>query len=214
MHATHAPGSAGYSSRSCGLRSAADIAPGAGRLQRLPAEATTTHPPLTQRVKEPPCEVRRSRIQGRGVFATRRIRPGQRIVEYSGERISNEEADRRYDEERMRRHHTFLFTLDEDTVVDGARRGNVAKYINHSCDPNCVAVIEDDRIWIEARKNIQPGVELTYDYQYERTGDADEELERFYKCECGSRKCRGTILKPPRRRSRKRTRQTERRRAA
>jgi uncharacterized protein len=147
------------------------------------------------------------------VFATRRIRPGQRIVEYTGERISNEEADRRYDEERMQRHHTFLFTLDEDTVVDGARGGSIAKYINHSCEPNCEAVIDDGRIWIEAKKNIQPGVELTYDYQYERADDADEDLERFYACACGSAKCRGTILKPSRR-SRPRRRQKERRRAA
>jgi uncharacterized protein len=152
-------------------------------------------------LREPPYEIRRSKIQGRGVFATRRIRPGQRIVEYTGERISNEDADRRYDEERMRRHHTFLFTLDDDTVVDGARGGSDARLINHSCQPNCVAVIDDGHIWIEARKNIQPGVELTYDYQYERTDDADEELERFYACRCGSRRCRGTILKPERRRA-------------
>lgn len=135
------------------------------------------------------------------MFATRRIRPGRRIIEYTGERISNEEADRRYDESHMRRHHTFLFTLDENTVVDAGRGGNAARFINHSCDPNCVAVIEDGRIYIEARKNIQPGVELAYDYQYERTGDTDEELERFYACRCGSKKCRGTILKPERRRA-------------
>lgn len=150
---------------------------------------------------QPPYEVRRSEIQGRGVFATRRIRPGQRIIEYGGERISNAEADRRYDEEKMGRHHTFLFTLTSRTVVDGNRRGSDARYINHSCDPNCVAVIDDGRIWIEAVKNIQPGTELAYDYQYERTGPKDEELEEFYRCRCGAAKCRGTILKPrPKRR--------------
>jgi SET domain-containing protein len=156
--------------------------------------------PRQQTGSTPPYEIRRSGIQGRGVFATRRIRPGQRIIEYAGERISNAEADRRYDEEKMGRHHTFLFTLTSRTVVDGNRKGSDARYINHSCDPNCVAVIEDGRIWIEALKNIQPGTELAYDYQYERSGPKDDELEEFYRCRCGAAKCRGTILKPKRKR--------------
>ena len=154
----------------------------------------------TRKNGKPLYEIRGSRIQGRGVFAARRIRPGQRIIEYAGERISNEEADRRYDEEKMRRHHTFLFTLDRSTVVDGNSGGNDARYINHSCDPNCEAVIERKRIYIYALKNIQPGVELAYDYKYERTGENDDELEKFYKCMCGSKKCRGSIMKPARRR--------------
>jgi SET domain-containing protein len=152
-------------------------------------------------------EIRQSDIQGRGVFAARRIGPGQRIIEYAGERISNAEADRRYDDESMRRHHTFLFTLDKKTVVDGGSEGNDARYINHSCDPNCEAVIEKGKIWIYAKRNIQPGVELAYDYQYERTGSADD--AKFYRCSCGSPKCRGTIMKPP-----KRKRKRARRRAA
>jgi len=160
--------------------------------------------PRDKRRSSLPYEVRRSRIQGRGVFATRRIRPGQRIIEYAGERISNAEADRRYDEERMGRHHTFLFTLTRRTVVDGNSQGNEARFINHSCDPNCVAVIEDGRIYIDALRNIQPGTELAYDYQYERTGPRDEELEEFYRCSCGAPNCRGTILKPTRKRKAKR----------
>jgi SET domain-containing protein len=148
-------------------------------------------------------EIRKSKIQGRGVFARRRIRPGQKIVEYTGEKISNEEADKRYDEDRMKRHHTFLFTLDDDYCIDGNVPGNKAKLINHSCDPNCEAIIEDDRIWIYALKNIQPGVELAYDYQYERTGDNIAELEKFYVCRCGSEKCRGSIMAPPKKRKRK-----------
>ena len=146
-----------------------------------------------------PFELRRSPIQGVGAFATRRIRKGERIVEYQGERISSAEADRRYDESRMRRHHTFLFALDQDVTIDGARNGNAAIYINHSCDPNCEAVIEDDRVWIYALRPIRPGEELTYDYQYERTGDAEEDAarERFYRCRCGAATCRGSILSPP-----------------
>lgn len=135
----------------------------------------------------------------------RLIRKGQRIIEYAGERISNEEADRRYDESRMRRHHTFLFTIDRKTVVDGARDGNEARFINHSCDPNCEAIIEDGRIWIYALRTIRPGEELVYDYQYQRSGDPEEDAERekFYRCRCGAPNCRGTILLPARKPRRK-----------
>ena len=148
-------------------------------------------------------EIRKSGIQGRGLFAARRIRPGQRIIEYTGERISNDEADKRYDEEKMDRHHTFLFTLDDDTCIDGNVRSNIARLINHSCDPNCEAIIDDDRIWIYALKNIQPGVELAYDYKYERTGENIKALEKFYVCHCGADRCRGSIMMPPKRRKKK-----------
>ena len=141
-------------------------------------------------------EIRRSAIQGRGAFATRRIPRGTRIIEYTGERVSQEEANRRYDDDSMSRHHTFLFTLDEHTVIDGKRKGNDSRYINHSCDPNCEAIIEDDRIFVHAKKNIQPGTELTFDYKYERTEAHTDEDEQFYACRCGSPKCRGTILAP------------------
>ena len=87
-------------------------------------------------------EIRQSEIQGRGVFAKRRIRAGQRIIEYTGERITNAEADRRYDDDKMRRHHTYLFTLDKKVCVDGNSGGNDSRLINHSCDPNCEANIE------------------------------------------------------------------------
>ena len=154
--------------------------------------------------REPLYVVRNSPIHGRGVFATRYIRKGTRILEYTGQRISNTEADRRYDDTRMKRHHTFLFTLDSKTVIDGAisAGGSDASYINHSCDPNCEAIIDDDRIWIYALKNIQPGVELAYDYKYERTGDV-KKLEKFYVCRCGSPKCRGSIMAPPKKRRKK-----------
>jgi len=140
-------------------------------------------------------DVRQSGIQGKGAFAHRKIRNGQRIIEYAGERISNDEADNRYDESNMRRHHTFLFTVTPRIVVDGAVNGNESIYINHSCDPNCEAVIENKHIFIEAIRTIQPGEELVYDYQYERTGESDDEMEKFYKCLCGSANCRGSIMK-------------------
>jgi SET domain-containing protein len=148
-------------------------------------------------------EIRKSKIQGKGAFAARRIRAGQKIVEYTGEKITNDEADKRYDEDRMNRHHTFLFTLDDDYCIDGDVPTNKAKLINHSCEPNCEAIIDDGRIWIYAMKNIQPGVELAYDYQYERTGDDIAALEKFYVCRCGSKKCRGSIMAPPKKKRKK-----------
>ena len=141
-------------------------------------------------------ELRRSAIQGRGAFAVRRIRRGTRIIEYTGEIITDEEADRRYDDEKMDRHHTFLFAVDVNHVIDGARRGNLSRFINHSCDPNCEAVIEENRVYIDALRTIQPGEELVYDYQYERDGEPDESWDRLYACECGAPNCRGSILKP------------------
>ena len=159
--------------------------------------------PNVSRAKPAAFEIRRSAIQGRGAFATRRIRKGERIIEYTGERISNAEADKRYDDERMHRHHTYLFTLTQRTVVDGGVGGNASRFINHSCDPNCVAIIEDGRIWIDAARTISKGRELTYDYQYERMGGDDDADEEKYPCHCGAGRCRGTILLPKRRTGRR-----------
>jgi SET domain-containing protein len=141
-------------------------------------------------------ELRTSKIQGTGAFATRTIRKGTRIIEYLGQRISWRTADKRYDDEKMNRHHTFLFTVDDKTCIDAAVNGNEARFINHSCDPNCEAINDRKRIFIEAIRTIPAGTELVYDYQYERTDDHSPEDERFYKCRCGSPKCRGTILAP------------------
>ena len=144
-----------------------------------------------------PFEIRRSPIHGAGAFAKREIRKGERVVEYKGERITEKRADRRYpDPDGKTPHHTFLFQIDDDTVVDAAVGGNAARFINHSCDPNCEAVIEDDRIFIEALRNIPRGKELYYDYQFVLEERHTPELKRLYPCRCGSRKCRGTILKP------------------
>jgi uncharacterized protein len=141
-------------------------------------------------------EVCASPIQGRGVFARRPIREGTRIIEYTGEVISDEEADRRYDDSTMPRHHTFLFSLDDGRCIDAAVGGNDARFINHSCEPNCQAVESDGRIWIEATRPIRPGEELTYDYAYARS-ECDEALTALYVCRCGAPGCRGTILAPP-----------------
>jgi hypothetical protein len=161
-------------------------------------------------------EVRPSPIAGLGVFATRRIKRGARIVEYIGERISSDEADARYDDDAMASHHTMLFEVDAHTVIDGARHGNEARYINHACDPNCEAVNEDGRIFIEAIADIGPGDELVYDYALRRDEPWDESFRTQYVCRCGAAGCRGTILsspKPPRKKvpakSAKKTEKTE-----
>ena len=145
-------------------------------------------------------ELRRSLIQGKGAFATRPIKRGTRIIEYTGERISPEEADRRYDDGGMGRHHTFLFSVDSKVCIDAAVDGNDARFINHSCAPNCEAVDERKRIYIEAIRDIALGEELTYDYQYERDGTEDEKWEKIYVCQCGAPTCRGTILAPKKQR--------------
>ena len=147
--------------------------------------------------KGQPFELRKSEIQGLGAFATRQIRRGQRIIEYTGEHIGNDEADRRYDDEKMKRHHTFLFIVNSKEIIDAAVGGNDARFINHSCDPNAEAVVEGKRIFIYALRTIRPGEEVLYDYQYERTDDHTEEDEKFYKCRCGAENCRGSILAPP-----------------
>jgi SET domain-containing protein len=141
-------------------------------------------------------EVRQSRIQGKGAFATRNIKKGTRLIEYLGQRITWRTADKRYDDEKMGRHHTFLFTVDDKTVIDAAVNGNDARFLNHSCDGNCEAIEDRKRIFIEARRSIKAGDELLYDYQYERTDDHTEEDEKFYACRCGSPNCRGSILAP------------------
>ena len=145
-------------------------------------------------------ELRRSPIQGRGAFATQPIRKGTKIIEYTGERISNDEADSRYEDSTMQRHHTFLFTLSSRTIVDGNVGGNESRFINHSCAPNCEAIIDRSRIWIYAKRNIAVGEELVYDYQYEWRDDYTDEDVKLYVCHCGASNCRGTILAPKSRR--------------
>ncbi|HSJ06067.1 MAG TPA: SET domain-containing protein-lysine N-methyltransferase [Longimicrobiales bacterium] len=144
--------------------------------------------------KTRPFEVRRSRIQGRGVFATRKIRAGDQLIEYRGERVDEDEADRRYPWNDDERHHTFLFRLDDGSVIDAGRRGNAAKYINHSCDPNCEALEEDGKIFIYALRDIRRGEELAYDYNFVLDEPHNAANKKLYPCYCGAQTCRGTIL--------------------
>ena len=143
-----------------------------------------------------PFRVRQSAIHGRGVFAARKIRKGARIVQYKGERITWEEAERRYPVDPVP-YHTFLFEIGDGThCLDAVKRGSPAKWINHSCKPNCEAEEdEDEHVFIVARRDIEAGEELTYDYNLtfeERIAKAEQ--KRRYPCWCGAKKCRGTML--------------------
>ena len=124
----------------------------------------------------------------------RPIKKGTRIIEYLGERISHAEADRRYERKGEDDGHTFLFIASKRTVIDAGVNGNEARFINHSCDPNCETVIENGRVFIEAIRRIKPGEELGYDYQltWESTDDPVELA--LYACRCGAKQCRGTML--------------------
>jgi SET domain-containing protein len=156
--------------------------------------------------------VRKSSIQGKGAFARKKIKKGTRIIEYIGERISNKEADKRYDDDATDRPHTFLFTVDAKTIIDAAVGGNAARFINHSCGPNCEAVNDDGRIFIEAIKDIPKGAELTYDYQLERSGKLPRGWRRRYACHCGAPDCRGVLLVRPKNRHKDKKRSKSRQR--
>ena len=141
-------------------------------------------------VASPLMEVRRSGIHGKGAFATKKIRKGQRIIEYLGKRMPWEAASEDPDDP-----HTFLFGLsDGDTVINAAIDGNDARWINHSCEPNCEAVEERNRVFIYALRDLQPGEELFYDYGLEIDEPRTAEMEKQFQCFCGAKACRGTLL--------------------
>jgi SET domain-containing protein len=124
--------------------------------------------------------VRPSPIHSVGVYAAAPIRKGARVVEYAGERITAEEADRRYDGVAR----TYLYGLDDGkTVIDGEGLG---AYLNHSCDPNCEVDEIKGRVWLFAIRDIAAGEELVWDYNL---FDDDAPAP----CHCGARKCRGTM---------------------
>jgi hypothetical protein len=154
----------------------------------------------------PQIEVRESPLHGLGVFAARRISRGTRILEYLGERISHGEADRRYQHKDAADNHTFLFIVDTRIVIDAGVDGNEARFINHACVPNCESVIENRRVFIDALRTIEPGEELTYDYQIQREAQDPPDIDAIFACRCGSDGCRGTMLWPPLTRGRERRR--------
>ena len=148
--------------------------------------------PDTRRKTYRRISVRYSNIHGKGVFAATFIPKGTRIVEYKGARMSEDEADAKYGDDESP--HTFLFLLDDQIVIDANHNGNSARWINHSCDPNCETNEENGRMFIDVIRDIQSGEELTYDYNLIVEERYTPALKRFYACGCGTRKCRGTIL--------------------
>ncbi|MEX1071466.1 MAG: SET domain-containing protein-lysine N-methyltransferase [Anaerolineales bacterium] len=139
-------------------------------------------------------EIRSSPIQGSGAFALESIRKGTRLIEYTGERITSSESDLRYTNGKQS--PVLLFVVDKRLVIDAGVNGNEARFINHSCDPNCEAVIDRRSIYIEAIRKIAPGEELTYDYNLTREEGEGEEVELEFVCNCGASNCRGTMLEP------------------
>lgn len=158
-------------------------------------------PPDPPDASPPFFAVRPSPIQGLGAFATRPIPAGTRLIEYAGERLTPAEAEARYPEVAGARYHTFLFALADvvdgravDVVVDAAVGGNDARFLNHSCAPNCDVVVEGARLWVEALRDVAPGEELTYDYAFALPTRHTPAAKRRYPCACGAPACRGTML--------------------
>ena len=138
-------------------------------------------------------KVRRSPVHGRGVFATRPIRKRARIIEYTGRRILWSDVPDDLDDLR-----TYYFGLDDEKkVIDPSVGGNEAKWINHSCAPNCTT-FEDSRgrVFIEALRDIRAGEELFYDYRLVIDVPRTKEIEQESICHCGSPRCRGNMLDP------------------
>jgi SET domain-containing protein len=147
--------------------------------------------------------VRRSRLAGLGVFTTRAVPTGTLLLEYLGERISHEEAGDRYYAAKEPDAFVLLFTVNRRVVIDGGAGGRAARYVNHSCDPNCEADEIDGRIFITSIRDIPAGAELTYDYNMEAPSPLPRDGRRRYACRCQSPGCRGTIVvRPTRRRPR------------
>ena len=128
-------------------------------------------------------EKRKSPIQGWGVFATRAISKNKRVIHYAGEKISNQESlkrERRY----IERGHIWCFKLTNRSVIDAGSGGNDARFINHSCKPNCYIDIKNGTIWIRAAKRIRKGNEITYHYHTDG--------EALIKCRC-RKGCQGLL---------------------
>jgi uncharacterized protein len=140
-----------------------------------------------------------SRIEGKGVFARRRIPRGTRIMEYLGERRTLSSVVLESLDETAR---TYLIRLNDQIIIDGAVGGSDARFVNHGCDPNCEVYAFDDHLYLYASRDILRGEELTFDYRLGFVvGTPRGRAREQYACRCGSANCRGTML-ASRRRSR------------
>ncbi len=146
-------------------------------------------------------KVRHSSIHGNGVFATRKIPTGARIIEYLGKRITEKQAEKRFGLDPENPYHTFFFSLESGKLIDGGDEGNDARWINHSCEPNCEAQEEKGRVFIHALRDIARGEELNYDYGLVIDEKMNKALKKAYECRCGNPSCRGTMLAVKKKRS-------------
>ena len=148
--------------------------------------------------------VRTSTVHGRGVFAQRDIAAGERVIQYRGREITWDIALERAAVSGAPHNHTFFFSLSNGNVIDGGDHGNVARYINHSCEPNCEAIEEEDgRIFIYAIHEICNGDELSYSYPLVYDGRHTPAIKKAFSCFCGTPSCSGTMLEPKKRAKRK-----------
>jgi uncharacterized protein len=149
-------------------------------------------------------EARNSPIHGRGVFALVARTAGQRVAEYTGDIITDRQAEKLYAEaqEAGEQNHTFLFAIDGGRNIDATRRNVVAKWINHSCEPNCEATEDNGRVFIHALRDIRVGEEITYDYNIVLEVRHTAKQKARFRCLCGSVNCRGTLLADKRKRQR------------
>ena len=154
---------------------------------------------MTAKTPRRKIEVRDSGVHGRGVYAAAPIPAGSKIIEYTGERISWDEAVERHPHDPSQPNHTFYFHLDGGLVIDALYGGNDARWINHACEPNCEADEIDGRVFIKALRALHPGEELFYDYGLVIDGRHTAKLKKEFECRCGSPHCRGTMLAPKRR---------------
>ncbi len=141
-------------------------------------------------------QVRRSGVHGKGVFALQDLAEGETLIEYVGEIISWDEAQDRHPHDPQDPNHTFYFHVNEDKVIDALHGGNSSRWINHSCDPNCEADEDNERVFIKALRNIKAGEELNYDYGLIIDEPYTKKLLAEYPCWCGAKNCRGTLLSP------------------
>ncbi|NYT24595.1 SET domain-containing protein-lysine N-methyltransferase [Alcaligenaceae bacterium] len=154
-------------------------------------------------------EVHPSQLHGTGVFAARGIPAETRILEYCGRRITPEEADERPSSSPDDPNHTFFFSLSGGKIIDGGQRGNDARWINHSCSPNCEARENEagTRLYIYSLRDIAAGEELFFDYALQIEGRKTKKLREQYRCLCGTPECRGTMLALPKKRTAKKKEQ-------
>jgi len=139
------------------------------------------------RVRKKNLKFGKSRIHTWGVFANEDIPKDEMVVEYIGEYIAHDIADKRQSLYFQQNIDDYMFRVDEFLVIDATRKGNVARFINHSCDPNCftkvMRVDRKPRVVIYSKRNIKIGTELTYDYKFPIE-------ENKIPCTCGAIKCR------------------------